>query len=339
MKKINARIYGNHLATDRGIEIHDNPRYVTFTYYGIPLWCFDYQSGSPGLMSIIGALEDCWSYGSSRKMPEPLNHTVSLEREMRRSGLLGFYTDFEINIARSLYSHSVPLWPLRAKYSHGCYSGAFITNCTELRALSIQEPLVKMTICAGCVSAKTRKRVDALPKWFMEAVDGKQTLQKGLKLERLKSRPEDAYRQSTMILMADIDHNKHTNYKTYIRKCYEALQTALTIKEAAQLNTEQNAQKIDSDRYSEKAKASEASGHKQVLPRWLTSDIMRQGVKTLRVKFIKESQAGEEVSVHVWQEDGKPFWVFFTLERQTPPGSNQILFEMSLEFFELQPNL
>ena len=148
------------------------------------------------------------------------------------------------------------------------------------------------------------------------------------------------------ILTTDIDGNKHANYKTYISRCHDALLHAITIKEmnqpaSAELTPEKHCQEVDLNKQVTNEgndSASENDNHKQVLPRWLTSKILRQGVKTLRSKFIKEMNAGEEANIYVWQEQGKPFWAFFSVEQRKPPSS-QIVFELSMEFFGPSSNL
>ena len=65
---------------------------------------------------------------------------------------------------------------------------------------------------------------------------------------------------------------------------------------------------------------------------------MKQGVATLRYKFVKESTLGEELSIYLWQEEDQPFWVFFTINREQPLKT-EIVFELAMEFFGPMPNL
>ncbi|RUS75987.1 hypothetical protein EGW08_016232 [Elysia chlorotica] len=158
------------------------------------------------------------------------------------------------------------------------------------------------------------------------------------------SRSDESEISQSQVLLSDIDGNKHTNYKVYIRGCYDALQHAITTKEMLRPIKIESATDGPSGEMTGtnpnvgNPSASANDSHKEVLPKWLTADIMKKGIKTLRAKFIKESLCGEEVTTHVWQERDKPLWVFFSMERETTNG-NQVLFEMSLEYFGLMSNL
>ncbi|KAK3744258.1 hypothetical protein RRG08_020516 [Elysia crispata] len=121
-----------HWAKD--VKTNDKPRYMTFTHPGFPYWCFDVNTYSPTLMSLIGVCEDCWVYGLYQRMPQPLNQTIILSPELRSNGFLLFQTDVELQMRKPMHSKSVQKWPLRAKFGYGCTSGSFLTMYVELRA-------------------------------------------------------------------------------------------------------------------------------------------------------------------------------------------------------------
>ncbi|RUS86507.1 hypothetical protein EGW08_005757 [Elysia chlorotica] len=331
-------------AEARDVKTNDNPRYVTFTRPGIPDWCFDLHTNAPSLMSLVGVIEDCWVFSLAQRISEPFEHTLIFNRELRKDGYMNFQTDYEMNMAQAFYTDSLSKWPLRAKYAYGMHTSCFVTNFLELRGAASEDPMVRVTMCSAFVNSKTRKLVRSLPEWFKRTLDGKENLQKGLNIERLAPRPNETYRKKMMVLLSDIDGNKHTNYKVYIRGCYDALQHAITTKEMLRPIKIESATDGPSGEMTGtnpnvgNPSASANDSHKEVLPKWLTADIMKKGIKTLRAKFIKESLCGEEVTTHVWQERDKPLWVFFSMERETTNG-NQVLFEMSLEYFGLMSNL
>ena len=95
---------------------------------------------------------------------------------------------------------------------------------------------------------------------------------------------------------------------------------------------------MEAEKNSEHDSNVNSSGHKQFYPKWLTSDMFKEGIATLRYKFVKETILGDEISIYLWQEEDKPFWVFFSLEKEQPL-KNTIHFEMSMEFFKPLPKL
>ena len=144
-------------------------------------------------MSIVGVCEDCWIYGHGRRIPEPHNYTLSLQTEMILAGYMIFQTDHEVKISQAFYNKSISKWPLRAKSGYGHRSGVFWTALLELRAASVDEPLIQMKMCVAYINRETRKAADGVPHWFVDALDGKEMLEKGLRLERLKPSPRETY--------------------------------------------------------------------------------------------------------------------------------------------------
>ena len=159
----------------------------------VTLIAYLFISGQPSLMSIVGVCEDCWVYGLSRPIRERHNYSVSLHAEMYAAGYMIFQTDHEIKMSRAFYNKSISKWPLRAKFGYGQRSGVFVTEFLELRAAAMEEPLIKMKMCMAIINRKTRKPVDDVPHWYSDELAGKEMLEKGLKNERLRPRPQETY--------------------------------------------------------------------------------------------------------------------------------------------------
>ncbi|GFN87687.1 elongator complex protein 5-like [Plakobranchus ocellatus] len=298
-------------------KVNDKPRYATFTHPGLPLWAYDTNPVAPNLIDVIRVTEDCMLYGALQTVPEQGNQTLDLCKEMRECGYWCFQTDLELTFSKALYDPAVPKWPVRAYYGHGYRAGSLVTYQTGLKAYCSDVPLVTMTCSAAFVNRETRKVAKSLPEWFKSSLDGKEILDKGLRIGRLPKRSNETFKEKKMVLLSDMDENGHANFKTYMNKSYETLRHVITMKE-----------------FSHTAEHSSAPENcrGQVIPQWLTSSIVSQGMKCLKAKFIKECLPGDEVCIHVWQEDN-PRLALFSMEREEG-HKTQVLCEISMEFFE-----
>ncbi|GFN94049.1 hypothetical protein PoB_002055500 [Plakobranchus ocellatus] len=121
------------------------------------------------------------------------------------------------------------------------------------------------------------------------------------------------------VLFTDTDTFQHANYLTYVRFCQRAIRQAVTESLRADGSTEPTTGTSEDQRHA--------------WPRQITADVMRKGVKTARLRYFKECVAGDDVTVHVWEEEEKPYWAFFSVETETPT-TNILRFQMSLEYFK-----
>ena len=122
------------------------------------------------------------------------------------------------------------------------------------------------------------------------------------------------------VLFSDTDTFQHANYLTYIRFCQKALRQAVTecMRGATTSGQKQTTGKLDQS---------------SAWPRKVTADVMRKGVKSAKCRYFNECVGGDEVTVHLWEENDKPLWVFFSVETNTP-ASNILRFQMSIEYFK-----
>ena len=102
-------------------------------------------------------------------------------------------------MSRALYNKSLLKCPLKAKYGYGYRSGSFVTTYLELRANAVNDPLVKMKMSCVYLDRATRKPAKSLPRWYTDALEGKEMLEEGLRLERLKPRPQETYRHKSKV--------------------------------------------------------------------------------------------------------------------------------------------
>ena len=118
------------------------------------------------------------------------------------------------------------------------------------------------------------------------------------------------------ILFTDTDTFQHASSLTYVRFCQRTLRQAVT----------------ECARAGKSPRPHQAGDQSNFWPRKITPDVMKRGVKTARCRYFRECMMGDQVRVHLWEDQDKPFWVFFSVEMDGC-GGNSLRFQMSMEYF------
>ncbi|GFO01475.1 hypothetical protein PoB_002798000 [Plakobranchus ocellatus] len=296
----------------KDVKVSDSPRCVTFIHPGLPFWSFELDPRVPGLISMLRVCEDSLFFGVSQPISDKKDETFLLILKLMEEDYIPFHNAHEYTMTREMYDPDIPKWPLKVKLGYTGRHGPLVN--LQLHFYSAENDTLLMTRTQNItfVNIKTR-RLDDLPQWFAKALDGKETAQKNVQIERM-IKPDRTFTHKATILFTDTDTFQHANYLTYVRFCQRAIRQAVTENMRA------------------KQQSGGASLRKSGCPVKITADVLKKGVKSAKIRYFKECTIGDEVVVHVWEEDDKPFWVFFSVESETS-NANILRCQMSLEYF------
>ncbi|GFN83400.1 hypothetical protein PoB_000990600 [Plakobranchus ocellatus] len=334
--------------------INDSPRYATFTYMGMPGWAYNTNLKALDLLTVSKICYDC---NKIVHLHLPIScgyETVDWMEKMVQANTMLFQNCMEFRFTRAMYDVAVVKWPVKVKFSYRHRTGPHATYEIELLSQDTEEHLVTWLECFSFVNLTTRRLSTGPPKFFSDEMDGKALKSDGLRVPRLPQRPQDAYTRKALVLISDCDMNNHANFNMYLAKCQETLWYALTAKvvqsnqasdkqEQTQKQEEGQGQGTSADDNCDNSSRLSFGGRNNnsmtgtsdscckgiTQPRWLTLDVVKHGVKTARLRFVREALVGEYVNIYLWQDEDKPLWVFFTIENER----SSIIFEMSLEYF------
>ncbi|XP_059174205.1 uncharacterized protein LOC131954494 [Physella acuta] len=137
-----------------------------------------------------------------------------------------------------------------------------------------REPLWTQIIQNVCLDKETRKPI-AFPDWYVEKYKEKGILDKGLFIDPI-TRPSKTFTHQIPIVWSDTDNNNHTNFTSYVNFAVNALHAA-----TGQTNNSSTACVLHG----------------------VSKDTLPNGLKELQVRYLGESQDGEGLNVHIWQEE------------------------------------
>lgn len=122
------------------------------------------------------------------------------------------------------------------------------------------------------------------------------------------------------VTWSDTDKNDHTNYASYIQFAINGIQQALKLKEVADIYAVSEK--------SDQRKTCTSTRQAKLCLRGMSREIMRNGLHSAKISFLKESLLGDVLDIHLWQEDGCEPNVFCVVEL----GGKELC-QIQLEYF------
>ncbi|CAG5120785.1 unnamed protein product [Candidula unifasciata] len=276
--------------------------------------------------------------------------------DVRRNHLT-FISSLEIVISRRLYDRHVPKWHLGAKVSLGFIGKSTATFPAELYIPGSQEILIKQTTQINGIDKTTRKS-QPFPDWFRSKYEDQCSLKQGFRLEPF-SRPQETYVYRHQVLWIETDSNAHTNFTSYVKYATDGLHSAM--REASKDDStdfasghqDATSDNVTASSITNSSFAGETASWTSDVPSeaafsgntaWtgsstgrrcsrralkdMSKDILKQGLKLLRVCYINECLEGDVVDVHLWQEAGEEFTVRCSVEK-----GEQLICQIVLQYF------
>ncbi|KAK0048208.1 hypothetical protein Bpfe_022468 [Biomphalaria pfeifferi] len=307
------------------LKVNDSPRFVTYTNPGLNYF-HDYdRNGSPDLVRLmlysVNAETFADRYPGLQEDGEMCSYIYWDKLLHDRTS---FVASTEFTFSRTMYDETVAKWPLNVKVSFGGMGSTSVQTRLQICTQHSSEPVITKVLKLVTVDRQTRRPM-ALPDWYKKKLQGKEDKMPDFKFTGFK-RPERTYVRRVQIVWSDTDSNNHTNFSSYVQFGLDTLRLALL---QMDLST---CQKIESPNLAHSVTDTEGSKTKTLtemvsaancncdvqsnvsaIP-WMTKDLLTNGVKNLKICYMRESVEGDMLDVHVWQEPGEEFKVRGSIE-------------------------
>ncbi|KAH9509826.1 hypothetical protein Btru_045329 [Bulinus truncatus] len=318
-------------------ECNENPRFVTYLDPGLH-YLYDYNRyGIPDLVRVMIYTVSAESFANRYPcLPEDGELATFMYWDKLMQDRTSFVASTEYTFSRTFYNDSVPKWPLTVKHSFGGAGKTSLLTRALFFTANSQEPVITRIAKIVSVDRKTRRPL-ALPDWYREKLKGKEEKMPDFQFTGFKKALQTFVRR-VQIVFSYTDANNHTNFSSYVQFGLDTLHLAMLQKSQTShvdgnlrgpdhklFNTSQEAPKTSAGVVS---CSCESSCPVSAVP-WMTEDIVRNGVRNLKICYMKESLEGGIIDVHIWQEAGEEMKVKCSVE--TLEGI--ILCQFILEYF------
>ncbi|BFZ06284.1 hypothetical protein BsWGS_09323 [Bradybaena similaris] len=334
-----------------------NPLTATFTFPAFSVFNVD-RDGLMDITSVMWVMDTAISFAQS--YPYTGNEDKWINWTEVRRNHLTFISSQEIVISRKLYDRHVPKWNLEAKVALGFIGKSTVTFFAEVYVPGSKEVLIQLTTQINGIDKTTRKS-HPFPDWFRSEYKDQCSMKSGFRLDPFL-RPQETYVYKREVTWVETDSNAHTNFTSYVKYAVDGLHSALrqvskvdnpdhssnhqdaTVDNVAAPNITNSHPVVSTASWTSDVPSAptSAGSNAHCVPtvsstdrsssrralRGMSEDIVKQGMKLLRVCYINECNEGDVVDVHLWQEAGEGFTVRCSVEK-----GEQLICQIVLEYF------
>ena len=227
---------------------------------------------------------------------------------------LSFYIGAALNMSPRFYHKSLQRSHLKVKFSLGCVGKTSAIIICEIFHPNWNESVLTEINKVVLIDIRTRKPTP-FPQWFLDKYQGKGVMENiSFRLEKIE-RPTKTFLHCVQIMWSDTDSNAHTNFASYSKYAIDVLHLGLYLKSKPPSNQldYRNLSALDG----------------------ITEDVVRCGLKNVKINFINESVEAEIIHVHVWKQEGPEFVILCSIEKE----NGLCICQLSLEYFKINSSL
>ncbi|XP_035829256.1 uncharacterized protein LOC101854376 isoform X2 [Aplysia californica] len=277
----------------------------------------------PGIDQLLTFLVEARAYGMHHIRDENGENFINWYNVVKEG--TSFLGAMEIEMSRGLYHRSVRSSNLEVKVSLRHVGRTSMVMDAQLFFPGDAMPVVTQVYRLVLIDTASRKPA-VLPRWFRERFEGKGTMENVPFVVEKFERPARTFVHSVEVFWLDTDCNNHTNFTIYPKFALYALHHALFLKSKSS-GDRHNKGDESSFRFSESQRNLLGSDLSAV--DGMSEEIVKWGLKNVKINFINECKQGDTVLTHIWTPDKDKFLIKCSIEK--PDGTR--LCQIVLEYF------
>ncbi|XP_041365019.1 uncharacterized protein LOC121380250 [Gigantopelta aegis] len=243
------------------LALSDDETVATVRMPGLSIEDFD-RDGNPKITSLLHIVSSMNCFVQDKALDSSGRTFYGYEKLLRAAVI--FMASTELEIHEAMYDGAVPKWPLDYKMKLNDVGNSSIGTTGELTVASTGQTLFRTGYRFVHVNPITRRSMP-LPDWWREKHCNDVIAKEPLIVQRTP-RPGDTHVFKVRVMWTDTDNNNHATWTSYVQFSINAMH----------------------------------DGIRKNFYKNVNEEVVRRGLRKIRMRFMRESLEGVELIVHSW---------------------------------------